>query len=93
MLNYITERLGQPYLVRYTPDDRCSLEHELISNRHTCDMVGSIGLNGRLKDVALACVRSVISINDEITEENLHVDLGLLDGFKLSARNKEGLKK
>jgi len=51
-------------------------------------MVHAVSLNGALDDIALSLVCGIVTFNNEVAEEDLHVDLRLLDGFQL--RNAKG---
>ena len=46
-------------------------------------MVHAVCLNSALDDIALSLVCGIVTFNNVVSKEDLHVDLRLLDGFQL----------
>lgn len=62
------------------------LEHKLITDSDSCDMVCSVSLKGSLNGITLPFIRRVIVRDRVVAKEHLHVYFGLLYRFQLIMR-------
>ena len=60
-----------------------SLEHKLIPNSDSGNMISSVGLNSLFDELPLPCVGFAVRRKHIVSKKNFNVHLGLLDGFKL----------
>lgn len=59
------------------------LQHKLIADRESFDVVASVGNKSFLEDITLSLISARVTFNDVVPQIHLKVHLGLSDGLQL----------